>query len=191
MIADDVRRCYRISSTRKCCGGDIDGQLPRSAAAGVLAGADASLPVALSVLLQPAGARARRARNWTPRAGAEPSRRRPHWAFCRCIFPAASRWCAGISSNSSPRLRAGLYSNLITSAVLLEPTAARSCRRPGLDHVQISLQDLDAATADRIAGLAGAQLRKTSRRHDWCARSGMPLTVNLVVHRQNIERLEA
>ena len=55
----------------------------------------------------------------------------------------------------------------------------------GLEHVQLSLQDADSAQGDHIAGLAGAQ--RTSRAAARLVRAaGVPLTVNAVVHRQNL-----
>src|SRR4030088_3473637 len=49
----------------------------------------------------------------------------------------------------------GLYSNLITSAVLIDEARIKALAAAGLDHVQISFQDHDAANADRIGGYAG------------------------------------
>src|SRR5437764_5352620 len=50
---------------------------------------------------------------------------------------------------------AGLYTNLITSAVGITEETLGALAQSGLDHVQISIQDSDAASADRIAGYAG------------------------------------
>src|ERR1700686_4999871 len=47
---------------------------------------------------------------------------------------------------------AGLYTNLITSAVGITADALRKLAESGLDHVQISIQDSEPASADRIAG---------------------------------------
>ena len=47
---------------------------------------------------------------------------------------------------------AGLYSNLITSAVGLNAQGLAKLADAGLDHVQISIQDSDEASADHIAG---------------------------------------
>src|SRR5262245_22468733 len=55
---------------------------------------------------------------------------------------------------------AGLYSNLITSAVGLTPQTLATLADAGLDHVQISIQDSDEASADHIAGYKGASARK-------------------------------
>lgn len=84
---------------------------------------------------------------------------------------------------------AGLYSNLITSAVGLTPQTLAALSDVGLDHVQISIQDSDAASADHIAGYRGASARKRAIAGE-VVRLGMPLTVNMVVHRANIGRIE-
>src|ERR1700675_2893539 len=47
---------------------------------------------------------------------------------------------------------AGLYTNLITSAVGITADTLRKLADTGLDHVQISVQDSEPASADRIAG---------------------------------------
>ncbi|MDB5559743.1 MAG: coenzyme biosynthesis protein [Enterovirga sp.] len=86
--------------------------------------------------------------------------------------------------------RLGLYSNLITSGVAgalqkLEPLAD-----VGLDHVQLSVQAADAARAERIGGLRGAQEQKLvfGRR---VVELGLPLTLNAVIHRGNIDEVQA
>ena len=55
---------------------------------------------------------------------------------------------------------AGLYTNLITSAVGIALGTFRQLAEAGLDHVQISIQDSERASADRIAGYDGAFARK-------------------------------
>jgi PqqA peptide cyclase len=85
--------------------------------------------------------------------------------------------------------KAGLYVNLITSGIGLGAHRLAGLVEAGLEHVQLSLQDSDPATGDRIAGLAGAQQAKRDAAALVCA-AGLPLTVNAVVHRQNLERLE-
>lgn len=80
---------------------------------------------------------------------------------------------------------AGLYSNLITSGVGLTPQTLAE----GLDHVQVSIQDSEQASADHIAGYEGASARKRAIAGE-VVRLGLPLTINLVVHRANIGRIE-
>ena len=83
---------------------------------------------------------------------------------------------------------AGLYSNLITSGVGLSDARLRELAGNGLDHVQVSIQDSEPDSADRIAGYDGAFARKQAVAAE-TARLGLPLTVNVVVHRLNIERV--
>lgn len=85
---------------------------------------------------------------------------------------------------------APLYTNLITSGVGLSKDTLAALADAGLDHVQVSIQDSEPASADRIAGYDGAYARKTELAKE-VVRLGMPLTVNVVVHRANIERIEA
>jgi PqqA peptide cyclase len=85
---------------------------------------------------------------------------------------------------------AGLYNNLITSAVGLTPQNLATLSDAGLDHVQISIQDSDAASADHIAGYKGASARKRELAKE-VVNLGLPLTVNMVVHRANIGRVES
>ena len=84
----------------------------------------------------------------------------------------------------------GLYTNLITSGVGI--TAARLGRlsEAGLDHVQISIQDSEPASADHIANYRGAFARKKELAAA-VRRLKIPLTVNAVMHRANIERIGA
>jgi len=79
----------------------------------------------------------------------------------------------------------GLYSNLITSGTLGGAREIAAFAAAGLKHVQLSFQDFEPANNDRIAGFAGAHARKTNFAAAVRA-AGLPLTVNMVVHRQNL-----
>jgi PqqA peptide cyclase len=83
---------------------------------------------------------------------------------------------------------AGLYTNLITSAVGITDERLAALAKAGLDHVQISIQDSGAASADHIAGYEGAYARKLSLAAQ-VMRLKLPLTVNAVIHRANIDRV--
>jgi pyrroloquinoline quinone biosynthesis protein E len=83
---------------------------------------------------------------------------------------------------------AGLYTNLITSAVGITDKTLGALAEAGLDHVQISIQDSDAGSADHIAGYDGAFARKRTLAAE-VVRHKLPLTVNAVVHRANIDRI--
>lgn len=88
----------------------------------------------------------------------------------------------------SAAVEAGLYTNLITSGVGLREAVLADCAARGLDHVQLSIQGPDRETADLVGGLAGGFETKL-RVAGWVAREGLPLTVNAVVHRLNLDRL--
>ncbi len=83
---------------------------------------------------------------------------------------------------------AGIYTNLITAGVLLTRDGLLRLVAAGLDHVQLSLQDSEGANADRIANFRG-HARKLELA-GWVREAGLPLTVNAVVHRQNLDHLE-
>jgi pyrroloquinoline quinone biosynthesis protein E len=83
--------------------------------------------------------------------------------------------------------RAGLYTNLITAGVLLDRAKFAALREAGLDHVQLSVQGAEAGTADRIAGYAGHARKLEIAR--LVREAGLPLTLNAVVHRQNLDHL--
>ena len=90
---------------------------------------------------------------------------RRDWASCRCISPAASRRRARISRTSSrPPREAGLYTNLITAAVLLTRERLQKLAEAGLDHVQISFQDVDAENAERIGAYKGGSAEEARGR---------------------------
>ena len=99
--------------------------------------------------------------------------------------PGARRDLVDIAANAR---EAGLTTNLSTSGVGITTRTMRDLWEAGLDHVQVSIQDADAVSADRIAGYRGAFQRKHALAAE-AVRLGLPLTVNLVVHRANIERI--
>jgi pyrroloquinoline quinone biosynthesis protein E len=83
----------------------------------------------------------------------------------------------------------GLYTNLITSAVLLTRERLKALADAGLCHVQISFQGSEAAIADRVAGFKDAHKKKIEVAR-WTRELDLPLTVNAVMHRQNLHQLE-
>ncbi len=58
----------------------------------------------------------------------------------------------------------------------------------GLNHVQISFQGNEPVIADRVAGLKDAH-RKKIEVAKWTRELDLPLTVNAVMHRQNLHQL--
>ena len=81
----------------------------------------------------------------------------------------------------------GLYTNLVTSGLGLSPRRAEQLRAAGLDHVQVSIQAGDPALSDRIAGIPSFHRKLEVMR--LVKELGWPLTVNVVLHRQNIDRV--
>ncbi len=67
----------------------------------------------------------------------------------------------------------GLYSNLITSAVLLTKDKLAALADAGLSHVQISFQGSEHVVADRVAGLKNAHAKKIEAA-GWARQLGLP-----------------
>lgn len=82
----------------------------------------------------------------------------------------------------------GLYTNLITSAVLLTRDRLSELADAGLCHVQISFQGVEEGLADRVAGYKNGH-RKKLEVAKWTRELDLPLTVNAVMHRQNLHQL--
>lgn len=85
---------------------------------------------------------------------------------------------------------AGLYTNLITSGIGLTPRRLEALNDARLDHIQLSLQGVNATIADRIGGYKGGFDRKMHVA-EHIARLGFPLTLNAVMHRSNLGDLPA
>ncbi|MFZ0310463.1 MAG: pyrroloquinoline quinone biosynthesis protein PqqE [Candidatus Sulfotelmatobacter sp.] len=83
---------------------------------------------------------------------------------------------------------AGLYTNLITSGIGLAEPRLKALVDAGLDHIQISFQDSREDSANWIAGAKAhahkIELSRIVRRYK------IAFTVNLVIHRQNIDHLD-
>jgi len=83
---------------------------------------------------------------------------------------------------------AGLYTNLITSGIGLAETRLQALVDAGLDHIQVSFQDSREGAGNWIAGAKAhahkIELSRIIRRHK------IAFTVNLVIHRQNIDHIE-
>jgi pyrroloquinoline quinone biosynthesis protein E len=80
--------------------------------------------------------------------------------------------------------RLDLYTNLITSGIPLSRTRLAEFRAAGLDNVQVSVQDVSAKSSDRIAGLTSFDRKLEVCA--WVKELGMPLTLNVVLHRDNL-----
>lgn len=86
-------------------------------------------------------------------------------------------------------VEAGLYTNLITSAVLLTREQLTRLANIGLDHIQISIQDVVEENSDLISGYKGALAKKRAVAN-WARELGIGLTINAPMHRQNIMNLK-
>jgi pyrroloquinoline quinone biosynthesis protein E len=83
---------------------------------------------------------------------------------------------------------AGLYVNLITSGLGLTRGRLQQLVDAGLDHIQLSFQDSEEAEANIFAGTRAHTYKL--RVAEWIREHRLAFTVNLVVHRQNVDRLE-
>jgi PqqA peptide cyclase len=82
----------------------------------------------------------------------------------------------------------GLYASLITSGLPLDEKRLATLVEAGLDHFQLSFQDSTESTADEFAGTSahGTKLRVAQ----WVKKHRVALTLNFVIHRQNVDRLD-
>lgn len=81
----------------------------------------------------------------------------------------------------------GMYTTLVTSALGLTRQRAERLKAAGIDHIQISFQDTDAANADRIAGIKlGRQKQEAAA---LVKELDLAFSVNVVLHRGNLDRL--
>jgi len=78
----------------------------------------------------------------------------------------------------------GLYTNLITSGLPLARERLVALRDAGIDSVQLSIQDVEKVSAERIAGRESFEHKLAVA--GWVQELGLPLTVNTVLHRDNI-----
>jgi len=81
-----------------------------------------------------------------------------------------------------------LYVNLITSAVGLTETRLDALVDAGLDHVQLSFQDIEEGPANEFAGTRSHALKL--RTAELIRKRRIGFTLNMVVHRRNLDRLE-
>lgn len=81
-----------------------------------------------------------------------------------------------------------VYTNLITSGVGLSCERARSLARRGLRSVQLSIQAAEARLADRVAGRRAHEEKR--RAAEAVAAAGLPLSMNAVLHRLNLDEVE-
>ncbi len=80
-----------------------------------------------------------------------------------------------------------LYTNLITSGTLLNEDKLREFRACGLEHIQLSMQDTDREQAEIVAGIKSYD--KKLEVAQLITQLGYPLTINVVLHNLNIDRV--
>ncbi len=82
----------------------------------------------------------------------------------------------------------GLYSNLSTGATLADASTLARLKDAGLDALQISLLDARAAQNDWLAGAVSFDKKCLAVRE--AKRLAFPVTLNVVLHRHNLDHLE-
>jgi PqqA peptide cyclase len=84
--------------------------------------------------------------------------------------------------------QAQLYVNLITSGVGLDGPRLDALIEAGLDHIQLSFQDIEEGPANEFAGTRSHALKL--RMAALIRERRVGFTLNMVVHRSNLDRLE-
>jgi PqqA peptide cyclase len=83
---------------------------------------------------------------------------------------------------------AGLYASLITSGIPLDERRLEELVAAGLDHFQLSFQ---GAREESSKEFSGTRTHEQKRRvAEWVKRCRVALTLNFVIHRQNLHELE-
>ena len=82
----------------------------------------------------------------------------------------------------------GLYVNLVTSGIPVTRARLEGLARAGIDHVQVSVQSTNPVLADEIAGYPGHAKKLDVMR--WVKELGLPLTMNVVLHRANLDEVD-
>jgi pyrroloquinoline quinone biosynthesis protein E len=83
----------------------------------------------------------------------------------------------------------GMYTNLITSGIALTARRLDALVEAGLDHVQLSIQDVDPEAGDAVAGVRAHERKRAAA--GLIRDSGLAFTVNVVLHAGNADRIEA
>jgi PqqA peptide cyclase len=81
----------------------------------------------------------------------------------------------------------GLYSTLVTSGLGLTRKRAEALRDAGLEHVQVSIQDSDTDSAERIAGVSSVKQKRAAIAV--VKELGFAFSINVVLHRANLDRI--
>lgn len=81
----------------------------------------------------------------------------------------------------------GLYTNMSTGATVVDGSKLERLRESGLDHLQVSLLDTLPESNDRLAGAPSFDRKREAVLG--AKRLGFPVTLNVVLHRQNLDRI--
>lgn len=83
----------------------------------------------------------------------------------------------------------GYYVNLITSTLGMDEARLERLQEAGVDHIQVSLQGVDARINDFFAGTHCFEHKLEMARA--IRRAGIPMVLNFVLHRHNIHQVPA
>jgi pyrroloquinoline quinone biosynthesis protein E len=81
----------------------------------------------------------------------------------------------------------GMYTTLVTSAMGLTRARTLRLKEAGIDHVQISFQDVDTENAERIAGVRSVRQKREAA--GFVKELDLAFSVNVVLHRANLDRI--
>ena len=81
----------------------------------------------------------------------------------------------------------GLYTTLVTSGLGLTRVRAERLREAGLEHIQISIQDVDPEVAEKIAGVSSVKQKQAAAAI--VKELGFAFSINVVLHRANLDRI--
>jgi pyrroloquinoline quinone biosynthesis protein E len=113
----------------------------------------------------------------SPESGAAPAEHRPYTLVAELTYrcPLRCPYCSNLEALIEAARALDLYTNLSTSGIPLTRERLARLRTLGLDSVQLSIQDV---TAERKLEVAR-----------WVKELGFPLTVNTVLHRDNLDHV--
>jgi PqqA peptide cyclase len=80
-----------------------------------------------------------------------------------------------------------LYTTLVTSGLGLTRARAERLHQIGLEHIQISIQDVDPEVAERIAGVSSVKQKRAAAAI--VKELGFAFSINVVLHRANLDRI--
>src|SRR5262245_7276074 len=84
--------------------------------------------------------------------------------------------------------RHDLYTHLITSGMGADERRLSQLHKAGLDAIQISVQDSSPPGSDRLAGAPSFEQKRRAVAN--ARRLEFPVTLNVVLHRHNLDRIE-